>query len=643
VNKSDSGFTAKALIIGVLLIPINCYWVVKSESVYSTYSPSAIALFSNVVFAIFILVIVNSVFKRLLTSFKFTQAELLTIYVMLCMGTAISGHGFAQILPPIMGHAFRFATPENEWRDLFWDYMPRWLTISNNDALDGYYDGDSSIYLLRNIKAWYVPLLWWSAFIFALVSVMLCINIIVRKQWIEKDKLAFPIIQLPLAITNQENSSKFLKSKLLWVGFAIAAGIDIINGLNYIYPSIPAIQVKLRDISYLLSEKPWNAIGWLPISFYPAFIGLTFFIPLDLSFSAWFFYIFYKIQRVAGSIVGFDVLPGFPGNDSQSSGAYLALFVIALWVTRGHLWNVLSSLFSKSGTKLHLYDADEPVRYRIAILGLLLGIIFIASFCLKANMTIWLIPIFFIIYYAIVTAITRMRAELGSPIHDLHFMGPDQIITDFAGTRRLKKVDLSMFSLFWFFNRSHYSDIMPQQLEGFKIAERSGMNNRKLLYSMIIAIIVAIPATFWAVLSLMYNYGATNRVIGYHVGPAWESFNRLQSWFNNPTLTNWGAVGFTSFGFLFTIFLMFMRVRFIWWVFHPTGYAISGSWAIATIWLPIFISWFIKLVIIKYGGLKAYRKTIPFFIGLILGEFMIGSIWSLIGIILNINTYKIWV
>jgi hypothetical protein len=249
----------------------------------------------------------------------------------------------------------------------------------------------------------------------------------------------------------------------------------------------------------------------------------------------------------------------------------------------------------------------------------------------------------FVIYHAIAIAVTRMRAELGSPIHDLHFVGPDQTITDFVGTRRLKKAYLSMFSLFWFFNRSHYSDIMPHQLEGFKIAERTRMDNRGLLYSMVIAIVVGIPSTFWAVLHLINRFGAANRIIGYHTGPAWESFNRLQRWLTHPTYTNWVAVIFTFFGFLFTISLMVMRVHFIWWPFHPTGYAISGSWAMGTIWTPILISWGAKWMTIKYGGLKAHRRAIPFFIGLILGEFAIGSVWSVMDLILNIRTYKIWV
>jgi len=640
LRNDSSGFTARALIIGILLIPVNCYWVIYCEVVYNSGSPSAIALFSNVVFIIFVISILNLIFRGFLADFRFSQAELLTIYVMLCMATAIAGNGFVQILPPLLGHASWFATPENEWNELFQKDLPTWLTVRDENVLMGYYEGDSKFLLFDNIKTWYVPILWWSAFIFAFIFVMLCINIIVRKQWIENEKLAYPIIQLPVAITKQENSSGFLRNKPLWIGFAIAAGIDILNGMNHIYPTIPRIPVKMRNISYLFSVKPWNAIGWLPISFYPAFIGLTFFIPLGLSFSTWFFYLFHKIQRIAGSLIGLNTLPGFPGNDSQSSGAYIALFVIAFWLMKAHLRNVFLSLFSKE--KANSYNEGEPMSYRTATLCLLFGIAFIIAFCLKTEMTFWLILAFFAIYYAIATAITRMRAELGSPIHDLTFMGPDRIITDFVGTRHLQKADLNMFSLFWFFNRCHYSDIMPHQLEGFKIAERTGMNSRKLLYSMIIAVVVGIPSTFWVTLHLSYKFGAASRVAGYYIGPAWESFSRLKLWLDNPTTTNWTTVGFTSFGFLFTIFLMVMRVRFIWWPFHATGYAISSSWAIGTIWFPVFISWTAKWVVIKYGGIKAHRQAAPFFIGLILGEFIMGSVWSIIGITLNISTYKIW-
>ena len=110
-----------------------------------------------------------------------------------------------------------------------------------------------------------------------------------------------------------------------------------------------------------------------------------------------------------------------------------------------------------------------------------------------------------------------------------------------------------------------------------------------------------------------------------------------------PLNCYWIVLGESVYASYTPRFLMAMRANFMWWSLHPIGYAISGSWAMGTIWVPIFIRWFAKWSTIKYGGLRLHRKFIPFFLGLILGDFIAGSIWSLIGLGLDIYTYKIWV
>ena len=37
------------------------------------------------------------------------------------------------------------------------------------------------------------------------------------------------------------------------------------------------------------------------------------------------------------------------------------------------------------------------------------------------------------------------------------------------------------------------------------------------------------------------------------------------------------------------------------------------------IWVPLFLNWLVKWIMLKHGGLKDYRKGIPFFLGLHLG------------------------
>ena len=71
-------------------------------------------------------------------------------------------------------------------------------------------------------------------------------------------------------------------------------------------------------------------------------------------------------------------------------------------------------------------------------------------------------------------------------------------------------------------------------------------------------------------------------------------------------------------------FLAIMRSRFVGWPFHPAGYLVAGCFGLMRLWLPVFLTWAIKALVLRYGGLRGYRTALPFFIGLVLGEFTAG-------------------
>jgi hypothetical protein len=271
--------------------------------------------------------------------------------------------------------------------------------------------------------------------------------------------------------------------------------------------------------------------------------------------------------------------------------------------------------------------------YPWTVFWLLASFGFIVAFCLATGMSLWVIILFFAIYYAISTAVTRMRAELGSPVHDLHFLGPDEILPRTMGTRRFGAQNLTMFAYLFFFNRAYRSHPMPHQLEGFKLAERIKMNSRRLMFAMILAVAWGILTTFWSFLHISYRDGALTWF-------AWHPFNRLQAWLTTPRSPDYAATSAIGIGFSSTLFLMFMRMKFFWWPFHPAGYAISSSWSMNVFWFSIFASFLLKWMILRHGGLRSHRAATPFFFGLILGEFIVGSVWALVGISLHKPMYR---
>ena len=451
--------------------------------------------------------------RRLHHALILNRAELLVIYTCISVGAGLAGVDRFLVLMPLIGHAHWFATPENDWVNLFHLHIPQWLAVSDKRVLDGYYTGFASIYESRYFMAWLPAIVWWTLFIVAIHLVMLCLSLLFRRQWVESERLSYPIIQLPFEMTTR--SRRFFRSPWMWLGLSIGVIIDVINGLNFLFPAVPSLGGKLYDLRRIFTERPWSGIGWSPIGVFPFGVGLSFFIPLDLSFSCWAFWLIWRAERLLGVIAGWRGLPRFPYEAEQSHGAYLGLCVVAIWMSRRYLKGVARQLISPK--------ADEPISYRLIVIGLLGGAAFIVGFCLKMGMSFWVIIVYFVIWYAIAIAITRLRAELGSPVHDLHFIGPDEMLPRLLGIRRLGATNLTGFAYLYCLNRAHRSHAMPHQLEGFKLAEGANIPIRRFAFIMMLASALGALGSFWAYLHMYHAEGG---------GPGFgrESFNRLETW-----------------------------------------------------------------------------------------------------------------
>lgn len=542
-----------------------------------------------------------------------------------------------QVLVPQLGHAFWFATPENEWK-MFGEYLPQWLTVREKSALRVVYETETATYLpeyIGYIKTWLTVILAWSFFLTVLVFVMYCLNVILRRQWMDREKLSYPVVRLPLELINDAGRLSFFRKKTVLFGLIIAALINLINGFSFLYPSIPSIPVKQRNIGHFFTKSPWSAIGWTPISFYPFVIGLGFLIPLDLSFSCWFFYLFYKVSLVLGRAAGLARSSISLHPNEQMLGAYMGVLIMALWRFRHYLINIVDTIFRPK----EALDKNEPMSLRNAFLGAIIGFALLVAFSYKAGMTLWVAVLFFALYFAISISITRLRAELGAPVHDLWSVGstgPDTFTTALFGTRRFNRRTLGVLTLYYGFNRDYRGHAMPHQLESLKVADTLNLSWRRFGLATIIAAI-------WGSISSFFSFLHSYYKVGFHGGFGWEAFRRLQRWFFYPSSSDFSSLGFFGFGVILTILLMVIRFRYIWFPFHPLGYALAPSWSMNLIWFPLLISWGVKLFVLRYGGLKILRKLTPFFLGLILGEFIVGGFWTLIGIFLDIPTYAFWI
>ncbi|MBI3921478.1 MAG: hypothetical protein HY318_08690 [Armatimonadetes bacterium] len=557
---------------------------------------------------------------------------MLLIYTMLSITTALCGIDFIGPLICIITHPFHFAAPENNWKNLFLDHLPRYLLLTDPTTLKHYHQGHARLYSLAELRHWVTPLSVWTGFIFVLSFAMLCINTLVRKQWTEHTRLSFPVVRLPLEMTRPDG--RLYKNKLMWLGLGLAFLLNFNNGINVLYPAWPSLGGVIYDLSPNFPNRPWNAIGWTPMQVFPFAVGLGFFIPLDLSFSCWFFYLFWKVERVLSSALGFYGIPRSPFVEDQCFGAYLMVALISIYLSRDHLRRVVTTALSRRPRDAPPLPSDgEPMPYSVAFWGFLGSLSLLWLFSIKIGMSWWIAGVFFLFYFAVSLSVSRLRAELGAPVHDLHLGGAHYMITNMLGTKPLGMGNLTSLTFFQFFNRAYRGHEMPHQLEGMKLATDAHLPQRSMLIAILVAVLFGTLASFWGILHMSYTQGGH-----YYFGG--EAFNQLANWINQPrTLSHSSLLGVFA-GALMTLFLYVMRMQFMWWPFHPAGFAVSGSWSMNLFWLSLLIAWLVKRSLLKYAGMESYQKAIPFFMGLILGDFLGGGMWTVYGIWLQKRVYN---
>lgn len=635
-----SAVTLRAVLLGLLLVPPNVYWCLQVEGIWHSGHPSALSLFWNVIFTLLVVLCANLAVKRVAPRWALTQGEFIVVYILLYMATALAGHDSLQLQLPSLAMPWYYANDANKYADFLVPYLPEWLTVDNELTIRNFLLGHSSLLDREQWKYWVVPIFWWTCFVAALGLVMICTCVFLRRQWTEHEKLSYPIIQLPLAMTEGGGQVAFFAHRGFWVGFLAVAALDLLNGAHAFVPALPLIKVRHNDYIWNahFTTFPWNRMGnfWGP--FYPFLIALGFFLPLDLSFSIWFFFLFQKAQNMLAAVVNLPDMPNLPYAAEQTGGALAVIVLYTLWLARGHLRGVVATVFGLRG---RLDDADEPTRYRTAALGLLLGSGFIYWFCRRAGMTPGVIIGFFGIYAVISTAITRIRAELGPPAHEMVGLNSMKLLIAFHGTVSLGPKNLSMYPLFyWFTGRGYRTQIMPPMMEGFKMAERGGLSARGLGWVVLLGLWFGAICVYVIGIEVSYrNHYSFNRMIDHNWGQLNETRNWIEGLNRYDRTTNWPRVTFLAGSMVFTALLMFLRLHSLRWPFHPAGYALSMTFGVDYFWTCVLLAWVIKSLVLKWGGYGLYRKALPICYGVLLGEYVVGACWSVLSLFLRRPIY----
>ena len=95
-----------------------------------------------------------------------------------------------------------------------------------------------------------------------------------------------------------------------------------------------------------------------------------------------------------------------------------------------------------------------------------------------------------------------------------------------------------------------------------------------------------------------------------------------------------------AFGAAFTWLLGFLRARFVGFPLAPAGYVLNTTFAHEHYWMDMAIAYFCKGSLLRFGGMRAYRTVLPFFLGLLLGDFSTGAFWTCVAAWLGVPIFR---
>jgi hypothetical protein len=293
---SRAAFTVRSVLTGglmcVLVGIVGPYWgyYLHASTLFLDYSVG------GAMFLLFLLLLLANgsaaLMNRLFPSslwrwIALGPAEMVVVMAMMLVGGSITTMGLTGYLVPTMTAPYYLANEVNQWEQKLWPFLPEWLAPldarGGTTAIMTFYRGlgpDETI----PWAVWVRPLAWWGVFLAALYGCMIAIMTVMRKQWVEHERLSFPIAQVPQELCSVARDpwrpGSLLRSWLFWIGFAVPFVAGSLTALSRMYPSVPTIPIvtKIHDLGPMPLE--------VRLSF--AVLGFTFLIPNRVAFSLWF-------------------------------------------------------------------------------------------------------------------------------------------------------------------------------------------------------------------------------------------------------------------------------------------------------------------------------------------------------------------
>jgi len=577
----------------------------------------------------FAVVALNALAARVCRRLSLSRDDILIVLVALMVSSAVPTWGLIGQLLPIMAGAQYYATPENRWEELLLENVPPWMAPSlphvNRQFFEGLSPGAAIPW-----GAWAGPLAAWGVFAAALYATMAGIMLLLRPQWVDRERLIFPLMRLPVELAQVDGPRRIppiLSDPLLWVGVFIALVPTVLNGLHFYIPSIPAM--RLRNTLYIPMQQE-TLILHLWLNF--AVIGFTYVVSADLGFTLWFFALIAALQtplmRLAGvSLGGKEVYcAGSPAVSNQAMGAMIFLVGAGVWAAREVLAKAWRATW-RSGPPVEALC--EPAHPRVGILLTGGGFLVMAGWLIAGGLKPLPAVIFLVGAFVNFIALTRATVQGGIPVTRAALI-PQSFAAYAVGSPAIGAKGLTSLGYAFAWSADIRVVMMTFVSHSFKLWSETHPRRRGLLPLMAASAVIAAIGGIVITLYFAYTKGGVSLSSWLFRGNPVSAFTYVTGQMQTPAEPGFGRFAYLAIGAGVMGLLTSLHYRFLWWPLHPLGFAVAATQPVQDLWLPIIIGWALKSFTMRYGGYRLYRRSLPLLLGAILGQSLGCAAWLLV-------------
>ncbi len=598
-------------------------WILDVHFLRKAGNPSESIPPAVAVGTVLILALLSGVLAWLIPAYRPDRKGMFFLYVALFVASTVAGVGFMQRFI-ILLTVYPYRATESEELASLVQYIPSWWMPADSQLITDLYEGRAGGVPW---EAWGPAILFWTVLMGLLFFWMMCMMSMLRQPWVERERLVFPLADLAVRFAGDEEREPHYRRSIFWLGFILAALFHLFFILNYYFTLVPGAS---KSIGFSpVADRPWNALAWTPgigINICFTVIGLAFLVNQEINFSIWITFVLIKLFQLFHSAAGYTASP-FP-NANTVVGGYAAVALICLWLARSHLMQVARRALGKPS---RADDSNEAMSHRTAFFGFWIVPVLLAVMLMMSGISLQFTLIVLLLLFFLVITLARIRAESGAPIA---WMAPwagiswSSYFIGMIGSKHFTHGDFVLGTMLGIFTVGYFPLLGAAQIESLRMADDIGLRRRSMAKALYIGCFVGLIVSFAFSLHLFYKFGA-NTIADFEIPVYWGVYWPLKTFFTD-TGSHWDGVPQIIGGGIVTAALFALRYVFLGFPIHPVGFLIAqtygGNWMMGN----VFIAWLFKALILKYGGVKIFRRMVPLFTGLAVGEMAIIGIWFIL-------------